>query len=1548
MAPVPLEGLQTPVANSMVQAGGQSAGPQEGNRGTMMSLSVLIDFIVQRTYHELTVLAELLPRKMDMERKIEIYNFAIRTRQLTVRLLALVKWANSASKVEKSARIMAFLDKQSLLFVDTADMLARMARETLVQARLPNFHIPAAVEVLTTGTYGRLPACIREKIVPPDPITNSEKRNTLLKLNQVIQHRLVTGNLLPQMKNLKIENGRVTFHVEHEFDVSLTVMGDGPNIPWRLLEIDVLVEDKETGDGKALVHPLQVQYIHQLMQTRLVDNPAPLTEVYNCLHYFCQSLQLEVLYSQTLRLMRDRLDDHIHVDEYVSGKSLTISYWRELTTKGKDPTSKDPRSELGYRLTVQVDPHDPARPLAVMHVPSLGNKESEIADRAIRSELLSMERLLVHTIYVRTKSRLTDIKAELQNMMKDVESNLQGSPAILSVAILQPCLRAEQLLITVDTHTGMLQCHVPQYDAPLIPDLCNALNGDHSKLPGLISELRFWITQRRCEKTLQHLPATAQERLPLLHHPDHPLTKLSKHRMYVQLHRHPNVALIIEFKEKENSPCEIDCSFYLLIVKHSSIEDNPDDESIETEIPKVYLKVHSLIEFDTFVVTHGPFTNVDGSTDGDHVEPGTLKRKAGIGMKQESATRRSKQPAYFVAELAHVVAMCDERLPFVALAGELTKRNIFHQGLQVEANATGLVLKLIQLPPPTPEIGQSAAWHSLLKRLLSVSIRVQTKVNLKSWVTEFVFYSTPLPSTHPKEQGSRRPVYFPYDMGTADNVSRTVNQLLSDWAQIVHLYTIVHELSEYLAIEKYNLANMFSIKSYSYGKLVLCYGPDKGAMVCITWSSSQKLFRLSFGATNNALNAHSIIKEQLESHLNVTRNLAQLVQILHETYEPLISISKLPTIPQMGVSHTRPQVPVKTFTLMAQSCTLIRIAYQEMYCLELRIRGAGLVSLRDGAYSRFDRSNVVDVFSPTQGLKAFLSKYVDETAVFRRRSQSEDDNPPSPISMEIEGGGGGGGFLGHHRGPQSPAQQREPGLRFNHPLTPPPSSNPHTPASPHTSMNQPSATHTSFGSSPATSFSPTSIPANVNPSPHMPHPSPGSGLVANSPLNPHVPSPGGLLSNPSPGPVTNLPGHSPVSSFMQTGHTDGSPFPSSQSMASPAASNWPGSPSVPRPSPARPGQSPGGPPIMHSPQADHKPGVGGSGSGGGGVGGSHMPRVLPQRSWAGAVPTLLTHEALESLCCPSPHPQGYPGPEIAPLERFLGCVYMRRQLQRFVHSEKYLTALSTTEPGVIHFKVSEHLHCRIVLNPQHLQSLHLKITPLPEHKDVWSSDELQVMEKFFDTKAAAPPYKPNSMFGFCSILNVSVDVLKNFIQIMRLELIPGLAQQQGMKWSVQWMLRIPPSAIPIVPIGMAGILAYKTKILFFLQITRMGMQYGSVGGGGGAGGMEPPCLVLPLVYDISTNITQLAEKRDSGSGGAITAANSLLKHFAQFQSNHTECSLYPAVRELLLNLTLPSEPQSAPNSATMPQIQSPAMQMGGQGQPGYPVNMPMGMMGGPQ
>jgi mediator of RNA polymerase II transcription subunit 14 len=70
-----------------------------------------------------------------------------------------------------------------------------------------------------------------------------------------------------------------------------------------------------------------------------------------------------------------------------------------------------------------------------------------------------------------------------------------------------------------------------------------------------------------------------------------------------------------------------------------------------------------------------------------------------------------------------------------------------------------------------------------------------------------------------------------------------------------------------------------------------------------------------------------------------------------------------------------------------------------------------------------------------------------------------------------------------------------------------------------------------------------------------------------------------------------------------------------------------------------------------------------------------MSRVLPQRSWAGAVPTLISHEALDVLCTPSVHPQGLSGPHLAPLERFLGCVYMKKQLQRFIQTEDCVSTL---------------------------------------------------------------------------------------------------------------------------------------------------------------------------------------------------------------------------------------------------------------------------------
>lgn len=50
---------------------------------------------------------------------------------------------------------------------------------------------------------------------------------------------------------------------------------------------------------------------------------------------------------------------------------------------------------------------------------------------------------------------------------------------------------------------------------------------------------------------------------------------------------------------------------------------------------------------------------------------------------------------------------------------------------------------------------------------------------------------------------------------------------------------------------------------------------------------------------------------------------------------------------------------------------------------------------------------------------------------------------------------------------------------------------------------------------------------------------------------------------------------------------------------------------------------------------------------------------------------------------------------------------------------------------------TEVLKCRVALNPKTYQTLQLKVTP--ENTGHWSQEELQVLEKFFETRVGKNP-----------------------------------------------------------------------------------------------------------------------------------------------------------------------------------------------------------------
>lgn len=92
-------------------------------------------------------------------------------------------------------------------------------------------------------------------------------------------------------------------------------------------------------------------------------------------------------------------------------------------------------------------------------------------------------------------------------------------------------------------------------------------------------------------------------------------------------------------------------------------------------------------------------------------------------------------------------------------------------------------------------------------------------------------------------------------------------------------------------------------------------------------------------------------------------------------------------------------------------------------------------------------------------------------------------------------------------------------------------------------------------------------------------------------------------------------------------------------------------------------------------------------------------------------------------------------------------------------------------------------------------------------------------------------------------------------------------------------------------------------------------------------------LVLPLVHVITSNITQLVERREQATSPIVIAASEQLRRFSEYshqnQMQNGECLLFAAVRDLLSSFALPTDQPTPPNQQITNQIvPSPVGQIG--------------------
>ncbi|KAF9207387.1 mediator complex subunit [Haplosporangium sp. Z 27] len=213
------------------------------NMAGMVPISAIIHRMTNETFSDLSNLSDVLPSMNDTDRKLHILQFALSKREQFIKLLVLTKWAKSANKFQQCQNIVGFLRHENELFTRAVGGLFETYR-MFGRARVRNFDIPTAIDVLTTGTYQRLPSRIKQVYVSDELPSRTEMSATLEKLDDVIRMRLLCDELVPPAMKYSVGKGKVKFLVENEFEATLTVSGPGSpkDIPWRIVGLKILIK----------------------------------------------------------------------------------------------------------------------------------------------------------------------------------------------------------------------------------------------------------------------------------------------------------------------------------------------------------------------------------------------------------------------------------------------------------------------------------------------------------------------------------------------------------------------------------------------------------------------------------------------------------------------------------------------------------------------------------------------------------------------------------------------------------------------------------------------------------------------------------------------------------------------------------------------------------------------------------------------------------------------------------------------------------------------------------------------------------------------------------------------------------------------------------------------------------------------------------------------------------------------------------------------------------------------------------------------------------
>lgn len=317
-----------------------------------------------------------------------------------VKALIITEWSKKSSQVSKLIDLRWYLREHIDSYQKSVGELIEQKRG-LVFASLPSPDLKTALTLLSSGETGWLPEL---GYVEPPALTAQEQLEWMDNINTLLSIRLSIDDhdKIPyHFRNYAVDSGRVTFSVQGEFEVDLTIADEDFEKQYWFIDVRFLFAPAPESLTDITRHHLESMINDALAAHGLQG-------CYSACHEMALTSKIAELRRQALDLGRGRWIDTLKVEQL--NRAVAIQYW----------TSRFPPS--GSKSWIMVGVHSGKKSNGVADARSTSylklrwfrdNKEVKDIEVRLDGEVVSTESILKAVIARHTEHILSTLHAKL-------------------------------------------------------------------------------------------------------------------------------------------------------------------------------------------------------------------------------------------------------------------------------------------------------------------------------------------------------------------------------------------------------------------------------------------------------------------------------------------------------------------------------------------------------------------------------------------------------------------------------------------------------------------------------------------------------------------------------------------------------------------------------------------------------------------------------------------------------------------------------------------------------------------------------------------------------------------------------------------------------------------------------------------------------------------------------------------------------------------------------------------------------------------------------